>query len=218
MPYLEGEKVFVTIDEQQYELKKVSQERFDLLKSELKENGSREMLLRVYPNILHFKDGSPSYQLFRLVQLYLDEEQYSELPEEFIFRGVWRVVSYCPSPVITIYRNIDRLGFYKSLSSYAQKYFAKSQDFPVVWDAPIAPFKLDPKRQKSEQMPCYFVQVKAIFKNGQYIVTEMLSEPTLDIPRFIRQPKPNRNNQNQPKQSDQANQLDKESSSNNEVV
>ena len=218
MPYLEGEKVFVTIDEQQYELKKVSQERFDLLKSELKENGSREMLLRVYPNILHFKDGSPSYQLFRLVQLYLDEEQYSELPEEFIFRGVWRVVSYCPSPVITIYRNIDRLGFYKSLSSYAQKYFAKSQDFPVVWDAPIAPFKYDTKRQKSEQMPCYFVQVKAIFKNGQYIVTEMLSEPTLDIPRFIRQPKPNRNNQNQPKQSDKANQLDKESSSNNEVV
>ena len=217
-PYLQGEKVFVTVDEQQYELKKVSQERFDLLKSELEEKGSREMLLKVYPNILHFKDGSPSYQLFRLVQVYLDEEQYLELPEEFIFRGIWRVVSYCPSPVITIYRNIDRLRFYKTLSSDAQKYFAKSQDFPLLWDAPVAPFEYDSQRKRSEQMPCYFVQVKAIFKNGQYIVTEMLSEPTLDIPRFIRQPKPNRNNQNQSKHSDQTNQLDRESSSSTEVV
>ncbi len=221
-PYLEGEKIFVTIDEQQYELQKVmggaSRKRIDLLKSELEKNGSREMLLRVYPNILHFTDGRPPYRLFRLVQFYLDEEQYSELPEEFIFRGIWRVVSYCPSPVITINRNISQLGYYKNLSSDAQKYFARSQDLPVVWDAPVEPFKYDSERKKSEQMPCYFVQVKAIFKNGQYIVTEMLSEPTLDIPRFIRLPKKNRNSQNQSKQSDQPNQLDKESESNTEVI
>ena len=67
-------------------------------------------------------------------------------------------------------------------------------------------------------MPCYFVQVKAIFKNGQYIVTEMLSEPTLDIPRFIKLYKKNPNSQERSKQSDKPDQLDKESSSNNEVV
>ena len=221
-PYLEGEKIFVTIDEQQYELQKVmggaSRKRINPLKEELESNGSREMLLRVYPNILHFTDGRPPYQLFRLVQFYLDEEQYSELPEEFIFRGIWRVVSYCPNPVITINRNISQLGYYKNLSSDAQKYFAKSQDFPVVWDAPVEPFKYDSERKKSEQMPCYFVQVKAVFKNGQYIVTSMLSEPTLDIPRFIKPHKKNRNSQNKPKQSDQPNQLDKKSESNTEVI
>ncbi len=221
-PYLEGEKIFVTIDEQQYELQKVmggaSRKRINPLKEELESNGSREMLLRVYPNILHFTDGRPPYQLFRLVQFYLDEEQYSELPEEFIFRGIWRVASYCPSPVITINRNISQLGYYKNLSSDAQKYFARSQDFPVVWDAPVEPFKYDSERKKSEQMPCYFVQVKAIFKNGQYIVTEMLSEPTLDIPRFIKLYKKNPNSQERSKQSDKPDQLDKESESNTEVV
>ncbi len=192
-PYLEGEKIFVTIDGQQYELQKVvkgaSHKRFRLLKEELEENGSREMMLRVYPNITHFKDGSPPHQLFRLVQFYLDGEQYSELPEEFVFHGIWRVISVCPNPVITINRNIRQLGDYKSLSEGAKKYFAKSQDFPVVWDAPVEPFKYDSRRKKSEQMPRYFVQVKAIFKNGQYVVTEMLNPPTLKIPRFIMLPK-----------------------------
>ena len=207
-PYLEDEKLFVKIDEQQYELQKVVgawQTRIDLLKSELEQNGSREMLLRVYPNITHFTDGRPSYHLFRLVQFYAHEEQYPDVPEEFIFRGIWRVVSYCPSPVITIHRNINRLGVYKNLSSVAQKYYAKSQDFPVVWDAPVEPFKYDPKLKKSEQMPCYFVQVRATLKDGQYIVQEMLSEPTLNIPRFIKQSKKNRNSHNKSKQTDQSN-------------
>ena len=223
-PYLEDEKLFVTIDEQQYELQKVvgvRRKQIDLLKSSLEQNGSREMLLRVYPNIIHHSDGSPPYHLFRLVQFYLNEEQYSDFPEEFIFRGIWRVISYCSSPVITINRNINRLGVYKNLSSVAQKYFAKSQDFPVVWDAPVEPFKYDSQRRKSEQMPCYFVQVKATFKNGQYIVTEMLSEPTLEIPRFIQPPKKNRNSQNKSQptnQSNQTNQLDQESDSATEAI
>ncbi len=220
-PYLEDEKLFVTIDGQQYALEKVvgaRRTRIDLLKSELEQNGSREMLLRVYPNITHFTDGRPPYHFFRLVQFYAHEEQYPEFPFEFIFRGIWRVVSHCPSPVITIYRNINRLGVYKNLSSLAQKYFAKAQDIPVVWDGTVEPYKHYRSRNKSEQMPCYFVQVRAIFKDGQYIVTEMLNEPTLEIPRFIQPPKKNRNSQNKSKQSNQTNQLDKESESNTEVV
>ncbi|MGK7935456.1 MAG: hypothetical protein AB4206_06580 [Xenococcaceae cyanobacterium] len=219
-PYLEDEKIFITINEQQCALKQAvgtERTRISLLKEELESNGSREMLLRVYPNITHHSDGSPPSHSFRLVQFYLDEEQYSELPEEFIFRGVWRVVSHCPSPVITIYRNINRYAFYKRLSKYAKQYFVKAQDFPLVWNAPVEPYEHYPARDKSEQMPCYFVQVKAIFKNGQYIVTEMLSEPTLDIPRFI-EPKRIFSSQNKSKQSDRPNQLNKESDSNTEVT
>ncbi len=220
-PYLEDEKVFVTINEQQCALKQaVETERkgINLLKEELEKNGSREMLLRVYPNITHHSDGRPPSHSFRLVQFYLDEERYSELPEEFIFRGIWRVVPHCPYPVITIYRNINRYAFYKRLSKYAKERFVKSQDFPLVWDAPVEPYKHYPAKEKSEQMPCYFVQVRAIFKDAQYIVTEMLSEPTLDIPQFI-EPKRIPNNQNQSKQSEQPNQLDnKEFLSNTEVV
>ncbi len=41
----------------------------------------------------------------------------------------------------------------------------------------------------SSQMPRYFVEVRAIFKDGLYVVEEMLGEPTLDIPKFIKVPK-----------------------------
>ena len=235
-PYIEDEKIFVEIDEQKYELHRVvgaRHKQIELLKSELEQNGSREMLLRVYPNINHHSNGNPPHQIFRLVQFYLDQEKYPSFQEGFIFHGIWRVISYCSSPVITINRNINRLGVYKNLSSVAQKYFAKSQDFPVVWDAPIEPFKYNPELKKSEQMPCYFVRVRATFKDGQYIVTEMLSEPTLKIPRFIKPPRKNVKNQNKSKQSnqsnqksdsttevvlDQTNQSDKESDATTEVV
>ena len=44
-------------------------------------------------------------------------------------------------------------------------------------------------------MPRYFVEVRASFKDGFYVVEEMLSEPTLKIPKFFKvskkkQPKP----------------------------
>ena len=35
-------------------------------------------------------------------------------------------------------------------------------------------------------MPRYFVEVRAIFKDGLYVVEEMLREPTRKIPRFIK--------------------------------
>ncbi|MGB5712160.1 MAG: hypothetical protein WBM44_14775, partial [Waterburya sp.] len=164
----------------------------------------------VYPNITHHSNGNPPHQIFRLVQFYLEPEKYPDFQEGFIFHGIWRVISYCSSPVITINRNINRLGVYKNLSSVAQKYYAKSQDFPLVWDAPVEPFKYDPERKKSEQMPCYFVQVRATFFDGQYIVTEMLSEPTLEIPQFIKPSRKNRKNQNK---SQPTNQSNKESDS-----
>lgn len=235
-PYIEDEKLFVTIDEQKYKLHKVvgaRRKQIELLKSELEQNGSREMLLKVYPNITHNSNGKPPHQIFRLVQFYLDREKYPDFQEGFIFHGIWRVIPYCSSPVITINRNINRLGVYKNLSSVAQKYFAKPQDFPIVWDAPVEPFKYNPELKKSEQMPCYFVRVRATFKDGQYIMTEMLSEPTLKIPRFIKPPKKNRNNKDKFKQtkhseqnpdlttkviSEPINQLDKESNSTTEIV
>ena len=203
-PYLEDEKLFVTIDEQQYALKKVigaPRQQISRLKSELKQNGSRKILLKVYPNITHYPDERPPHHLFRLVRCYFNEEQSQKYPEGFIFRGIWQVVSHCPTPVITIYRNIDRLATYKQLPRVAKKYFVKAQDVPVVWDAPVSPFVYHPEREDSEQMPCYFVQVRATFKDGQYIVTEMLNEPTLDIPRFIQRTKKNSKNRNKSKQS-----------------
>lgn len=201
-PYLEDEKLFVTIDGIKYDLKRGAgrlNKPWEELKSELESNGSGEMFLRVYPNITHYRDERSIGYSFLLVRPYLNQAQYPGYPEGFIFRGVWRSIPYCPTPVISIYRNLETLPIYKRLSPAAQKFFVRSQDFPVVWSAPVESFIYNPQLPKSEQMPRYFVEVGATFKDGQYIVTEMLKEPSLEVPGFV---KPKKKNQKPVQQSD----------------
>ena len=200
-PYLEDEKLFITINGIKYDLKRGAgrlNKPFEELKSELESNGSGEMFLRVYPNITHYREGREIGYSFVLVRPYHIQAQYPGYPEGFIFRGVWRSITYCPTPVISIYRNLETLPIYKRLSTTAQKFFVRSQDFPVVWSAPVEPFIYNPQLPKSEQMPRYFVEVEATFFDGQYIVTEMLSEPSLKIPGFVKPKKKTINTVQQP--------------------
>ena len=195
-PRIEGDKLFVTIGDRDYELKKGSgrwRKQFDELKQEIEQHGSTEMLLRVYPQIIHDSKNQEIRYWFTLVRAYFDESQCFDNREDFIFRGIWNIVPYCPLPVISIHRNINTLGFYQRLSFKAKKAFIRPQDFPVVWSALIEPFQYNPELDPREQMPRYFVQVRAIFKDGQFEVVETLEKPTLKIPRYI---KPLKNNQN----------------------
>ncbi len=100
--------------------------------------------------------------------------------------GIWQYIPNSESPVISIYRNRDQLGFFKRLNKSRQFSFARPHHIPVVWNAPIEPFKYNPSVEKSEQMPRYFVEVRAVFKDGLYVVEEMLREPTVEIPKFIK--------------------------------
>ncbi|MGB5711221.1 MAG: hypothetical protein WBM44_09970, partial [Waterburya sp.] len=102
---------------------------------------------------------------------------------------IWQYITHYDSPVISIHRNRDQLPTFKKLNAKQQFYFAKPHHIPVVWSAPFEPFKFNPQLEKGEQMPRYFVEVRATFKDGLYVVEEMLGEPTLDIPKFIKVPK-----------------------------
>ena len=195
-PYIENDRLKLKIDDCDYDLKKVNgrwSKQFGQLKQDLESNGSRPMQLRVYPNIIHHSDNSenPYHHSFSLVRAYLDESKCIDHQESFIFRGIYTYVPYCSNPVISIHRNIDTLKLYQRLSPAAKKFFIRPQAFPVVWDAEIEPFRYNPELEKSEQMPRYFVEVRAVFKDGRYTVVEMLNEPTRDIPRYI---KPSRKN------------------------
>lgn len=193
-PRIEGDKLFVTIGDRDYELKKGRgrwRKQFDELKQEIEQHGSTEMLLRVYPQIIHDSKNQEIRYWFTLVRAYFDESQCSDNREDFIFRGIWNIVPYCDEPVISIHRNINTLGFYQRLSFKAKKAFIRPQDFPVVWNAPVEPFVYDPKLEKSEQMPRYFVEVRATFDDGRYTVVEMLNEPTKEIPKYIKSMKKN---------------------------
>ena len=196
IPCLEDGELFVKIDEQKYRVEKkveASRRQIKLLKSKLEQNGSREMLLRVYPNVSYHPDNRIPKHLFRLIRSYVYEEQHEQYIEGFSIRGIWRCVPHGDTTVITIHRNIDRLEAFKQLPRNIKKPYVKAQDLPVIWeDAPVDPFVYHPERSDSEQMPCYFVQVRAAFKDGLYIVEEMLEEPTLDIPPYIRRSPKNR--------------------------
>ena len=203
-PRIEGDKLFVTIGDRDYELKKGSgrwRKQFDELKQEIEQHGSTEMLLRVYPQIIHDSKNQEIRYWFTLVRAYFDESQCSDNREDFIFRGIWNIVPYCREPVISIHRNINTLGFYQRLSFKAKKAFIRPQDFPVVWSAPIEPFQYNPELDPREQMPRYFVQVRAIFKDGRFEVVETIEKPTLDVPRYIKSPKKNQNTLSQQKNS-----------------
>jgi hypothetical protein len=204
-PRIEGDKLFVTIGDRDYKLKKGRgrwRKQFDELKQEIEQHGSTEMLLRVYPQIIHDSKNQEIRYWFTLVRASsIDESQCSDNREDFIFRGIWNIVPYCDEPVISIHRNINTLGFYQRLSFKAKKAFIRPQDFPVVWSAPIEPFQYNPELDPREQMPRYFVQVRAIFKDGRFEVVETIEKPTLDVPRYIKSPKKNQNTLSQQKNS-----------------
>lgn len=205
-PYIENDRLKLKIDDRDYELKKVNRrwsKQFTQLKQDLEENGSRQMLLRVYPNIIHHPDNSenPYHHSFSLVRAYFDESKCLDSSESFIFRGIFTYVPYCSTPVISIHRNIDTLKLYQRLSNAAKRSFIRPQAFPVVWSAPVEPFVYDPKLEKSEQMPRYFVEVKAIFDNDRYKVVSMLNEPTKEIPKYIKPLKRNKDTLPQQKNS-----------------
>ena len=203
-PRIEGDKLLITIGDRDYELKKGSgrwRKQFDELKQEIEKHGSTEMLLRVYPQIIHDSKNQEIRYWFTLVRAYFNESQCFDNREDFIFRGIWNIVPYCPLPVISIHRNINTLGFYQRLSFKAKKAFIRPQDFPVVWSAPIEPFQYNPELDPREQMPRYFVQVRAIFKDGRFEVVETIEKPTLDVPRYIKPPKKNQNTLSQQKNS-----------------
>ena len=189
-PEIKEEKLYITVDNQEYELRRGkwgSRRHFEQLKQDIEQKGSRELWMRVYPKIAHNLKKPKIAYFFTLVKVFSDKSQAEKQQEDFVIRGIWQNVPYCSKPVISIYRNIDMLQTYKQLSlPAAKKAFARPQDFPVVWSAPVEAYRYNPKVENDKQMPRYFVQVRAVFKNGRFEVVEMLCEPTLDIPQYIK--------------------------------
>ena len=190
-PYFEDELSYVKINGSEYDLLYLYGSRrqaYIRLKEELEKNGSSQMFLRVYPKVKFDPKSQQPRLSFSLVNFSRDCEKINEQSQGFVLRGIWQYIPHYESPVITIYRNNfpAQKGFFNKLNKSQQSSFAKPLHIPVVWDAPVEPFKFNPEAEKDSQMLCYFVQVRAIFKDGLFVVEEMLSEPTLKIPKFIK--------------------------------
>ena len=188
-PYLKGDRLKVVIEDCEYDLsynRGYQRQAYISLCSELKENGSKPMFLRLYPVAKFDRSSTEPILSFSLVNFNLNCEKINNYPQGFVLRGIWQYIPQYKSPVITIYRNLNQLGYFKRLKGERKFSFAKPHHIPVVWDTTVEPFKYNPEAEKGEQMPRYFVEVRAIFKDGLYVVEEMLREPTRKIPKFIK--------------------------------
>ncbi|MDJ0592540.1 MAG: hypothetical protein QNJ72_21535 [Pleurocapsa sp. MO_226.B13] len=191
-PYIKDEHLKMAIDGGEYDLlytQGFRRRAYNLLKAKLEKNGSSPMFLRLYPKAKFEPNSQQPRLFFSLVNFSSNCEQIKDEPQGFMLRGIWQYIPNSKSPVISIYRNRDQWGYFKKLSKSRQFNFVQPHHIPVVWDATVEPFKFNPQAETGEQMPRYFVEVRAIFKDGLYVVEEMLGEPTLDIPKSIKVPK-----------------------------
>lgn len=200
-PYVQDDCLKVIIDEREYDLlyvKSRAHQAYLTLFSELKENGSKPMFLKLYPRTKFDQKSAQPKLSFSLVSFSLNCEKINNYPQGFVLRGIYQYIPPYQSPVISIYRNRDQLKYFKRLNKSQRFNFAKANHIPVVWDSPFEPFQFNPQAEKnsrtsyneesaeSSQIPRYFVEVRAILKDGLFVVEEMLLPPTSKIPPFIK--------------------------------
>ncbi len=195
----EKEKFFVSIktrnSTKKYQLFYTQRYRRSLwkLKEEIKNNGNNQRLI-VYPRILHLPKKNKPYQVrFQLVRL--DNGSNSGAAEmadfEFKLAGKWQFIAACKTPVISIHRNLTeaQLQYYKTLEPAKRKKYASASHLPLLWkDAPVPPFRFNPKLEKDKQAETFFVKIKAKFLPDKdlFDFDSLLGMPTTELPKFIK--------------------------------
>jgi len=163
------------------------------LKEEIKKTGNTQRLI-VYPRILHLPQRDKPHQVrFQLVGFDSGSNQgVAELADfEFKLAGKWQFIAVCRTPVISIHRNFTEadLEYYKSLDPAKRKRFASASHLPLLWkDAPVAPFRFNPKLEKDKQGETFFVKIKAKFLPDRDLFgfDSLMGVPTPEVPKFIK--------------------------------
>lgn len=163
------------------------------LKEQIKNNGNSQRLI-VYPKILHLPGRDKPHQIrFQLVGF--DNGSNSGVAEladfEFKLAGKWQFIAVCKTPVISIHRNLSepQLEHYKSLEPAKRKQYASASHVPLLWrDAPVPPFRFNPKLEKDKQGETFFVKIKAKFLPDKDLFgfDSLTGVPTTELPKFIK--------------------------------
>ena len=191
------EQLKIQIEEQEYGLLsaplKEKKKKFEGLKAEIKEKGSSEKVLVVYPSVNYFKEGEEQRRavLFRVVsikEVKTDVVTWNELKErEFRLSGTWQYIG--SQRAVTICRNwSESLEKYLEKASKQQKgKMLKPSHLPMEWsDAPVEAFRYVQELEAETKKP-YFVSVKAVFEPGleRFKVIEQLAQPSQKMPRYL---------------------------------
>jgi hypothetical protein len=195
----DADKTFVTIGEKRYALYYASTHKraYDALKKEIESTGITQQKLIVYPRITHYPGGKQPYQLgFQLAGFVghsaSGEGLTSELEDlEFKISGLWQFIPVCRVPCISVFKNFNkqRLEYIKSAPVDKKVNFMKASHIPVMWrDAPVPPFRFNPKLDKQTQGKASFVQIKAKFNSARdnFEFISLLGIPTEEPPNYLK--------------------------------
>ena len=195
----DGDKTFVTIGEKSYGLYYASTHKmaYEALKKEISSTGITQQKLIVYPRITHYPGGKQPYRLqFQLAGFLGKEATGDGLPSileenEFKISGLWQFIPVCRVPCISVFKNFnkERLEFIKSAPVDKKVNYMKASHIPVVWrDAPVPPFRFNPKLEKEAQGKASFVQIKARFNSERdnFEFVSLLGVPSFSPPNYLK--------------------------------
>ncbi len=201
-------KAFVTIADKQYPLFYASSHKkaFDALKIHLKKTAQSQLRLIVYPKVMHFPKREQPYLIgFQLVGFTSDNvtpiesitpSDTSSLDRqlqdrEFKLSGLWQFIPVCQTPCITIQKNFsdERLTYIKEAPPEQKVNFMKASHIPLLWrNAPVRPFRFNPKLDKEQQGQASFIEIKATFLPDKDVFefSELRSRPSNMPPRSLK--------------------------------
>lgn len=194
----EDGKNTITIGRHQYPLFHIPPKRrvLDALKKEIEATGNHTQRLVVYPKVIHFPRREQPHQMaFQLVGFDRGREQEAVSKElddlEFKFSGLWQFIPVCQTPCISVFRNFtrERLDYIKQAEPARKVKFMKASHVPLLWkDAPIRPFRFNPKIEKEKQGHPAFVTLKAKFLPGRDVFgfVALLAPPQETAPKFLK--------------------------------
>nr|WP_246275511.1 hypothetical protein [Brasilonema bromeliae] len=173
------------------------QRAFEALKKEVQATGEATQRLVVYPRFTHFpRRDQPPQVSFQVVGFDKGRETKGAASEElsdmeFKLCGLWQFIPVCPTPCISIFRNFtkERLDHVKKSEPAKKVKFMKASHLPLFWrDAPVPPFRFNPKAEKEQQGKPVFVQIKAKFLPARdaFAFDSLLGLPLEKPPKFLK--------------------------------
>ncbi|MDF5725704.1 MAG: hypothetical protein PUP91_35705 [Rhizonema sp. PD37] len=168
---------------------------FDALRLQAKKNPDKVERLIVYPRVMHFPKREQHYQMsFQLLGFespHTTEGISKELGDfEFRLCGLWQFIPVCQTPCISVFKNFtgERLEYIKQAEPDKKVRFMKASHIPIIWrDAPVRPFRFNPKLDKEQQGHSLFVEVLARFlpQSDVFGFIRIIKEPG-KAPKFLK--------------------------------
>ena len=191
-----GKEASITVEGKSYRLYYASRNKrvLEFLRMQVKHSEQPRQRLLVYPRVTHYpkRDQPPSVS-FQVVGF--DGVSGKGLTPglqdgEFKLSGLWQFIPVCQTPCITVQKNFtqERLAHIKESDALKRANFMKASHVPLLWrDAPVRPFRFNPKLDKEHQGKALFVEIRAKFRPDKdtWEFSQLCSRPS-EPPQFLK--------------------------------